>query len=695
MALCARCALRPPAGREMQRALALLRAIHGRGWGHAERLAAEAAEAEVEAEAEVTEVGAEETKKAEGMAAAAEPAAGWAAVPAYVQQARRRSEHHLPPWQRTCPAGVAARLEPFDRKMEVEGVPAAAAAAFRAAYAQLVTLHTAAADPAELRIGDAAATAPADPADPADPAARRLRCVVPDAALAPVGVLPRLERLRLPLASDVLPRACLLRLSGPPDPAMGWARAACMLPMGEGRAIDLVARYVLHTRETFGAALPLLFLHSPGTAADTAAHLEQHFPSLVPPQHHLIQHRTPKLDAADLSPAHWPVEPSLEWGVAGDGALFAALHDSGTLDRLLRQNFRYMLVSDAENLGATFDLKLLSWFVKSGAPIALEVCEHTPTDGEQCTMLARDAAGGGKAGGGLVVRVPLQAPLPSLLAHGGGAASRSAPRFTPRHVSTNSMWLDLQALRAALDAGSGALRNVLPLPPLCSRTTLCRVTASGPSMLAVAQLQSRAAAAVSHFDRAQALEVPRAHFTPLRSTEHLFALASDAYEATLDHRRVLRAERRGVPPLVRLDEVYATLEGLQTLAPNGTPSLRTCRSLRVQGLVVFARDVCLAGDVVIINPERGSRTLRAGWYRNTTYTFRPEPPPPASREASRERTQDLDDAEYGGARPQPGSSSEPGSGPERSVLPPLAPAFAELHEPSFMSPGVYRRHHVK
>ena len=419
----------------------------------------------------------------------------------------------------------------------------------------------------------------------------------------------------------------------------------------------------------------------------------------------------------------------------------------------------------------------------------LQVCEHTPTDGEQCTMLARDAAGGGKAGGGLVVRVPLQAPLPSLLAHGGGAASRSAPRFTPRHVSTNSMWLDLQALRAALDAGSGALRNVLPLPPLCSRTTLCRVTASGPSMLAVAQLQSRAAAAVSHFDRAQALEVPRAHFTPLRSTEHLFALASDAYEATLDHRRVLRAERRGVPPLVRLracsraatlrilylgcntvnqvrlcvqavtmrvvqvrlDEVYATLEGLQTLAPNGTPSLRTCRSLRVQvaaltqhpdpkpdptprpntrpntatqtptptrrtkyrsqhpariaspdprptlwqGLVVFARDVCLAGDVVIINPERGSRTLRAGWYRNTTYTFRPEPPPPASREASRERTQDLDDAEYGGARPQPGSSSEPGSGPERSVLPPLAPAFAELHEPSFMSPGVYRRHHVK
>ena len=47
---------------------------------------------------------------------------------------------------------------------------------------------------------------------------------------------------------------------------------------------------------------------------------------------------------------------------------------------------------------------------------------------------------------------------------------------------------------------------------------------------------------------------------------------------------------------MRLDRVYATLEGLQTLTPNGPPSLRTCRSLRVQGLVVFARDVCLSGE---------------------------------------------------------------------------------------------------
>ena len=97
--------------------------------------------------------------------------------------------------------------------------------------------------------------------------------------------------------------------------------------------------------------------------------------------------------------------------------------------------------------------------------------------------------------------------------------------------------------------------------------------------------------------------------------------------------------------------------------------------------------------MVIINLERTSRTLRAGWYRDTTYTFRPEPLPPAPREAETEGKRGFDDAKYGGARQQPDSSSSehepvsPDSEPKVSVLPLPAPAFAE---PSFMSPGVYR-----
>ena len=66
------------------------------------------------------------------------------------------------------------------------------------------------------------------------------------------------------------------------------------------------------------------------------------------------------------------------------------------------------------------------------------------------------------------------------------------------------MWIDLQALRTALDANP---QHVLPLPALCRRTTLYRAAPSGPSMLAVVQLQSAAAAAVGCLERAQVLTV--------------------------------------------------------------------------------------------------------------------------------------------------------------------------------------------
>jgi hypothetical protein len=37
------------------------------------------------------------------------------------------------------------------------------------------------------------------------------------------------------------------------------------------------------------------------------------------------------------------------------------------------QRYKYMFVSNSDNLGATMDLTLLSWFAHSGAPFAMEV----------------------------------------------------------------------------------------------------------------------------------------------------------------------------------------------------------------------------------------------------------------------------------------------------------------------------------
>ena len=119
-----------------------------------------------------------------------------------------------------------------------------------------------------------------------------------------------------------------------------------------------------------------------------------------------------------LSPVSFGPDRKLEWCPPGHGDLYPALLGSGTLDTLLEKGFkcvprlactpcvapacttrvacrcRYMFVSNSDNLGATMDLKLLTWFVQSGAPFAMEVAQRTDAD-KKGGHLARDARHGG------------------------------------------------------------------------------------------------------------------------------------------------------------------------------------------------------------------------------------------------------------------------------------------------------------
>jgi UDP-N-acetylglucosamine pyrophosphorylase len=43
------------------------------------------------------------------------------------------------------------------------------------------------------------------------------------------------------------------------------------------------------------------------------------------------------------------------------------------LDRLIAEGIQYLFVSNSDNLGATLDLQLLSYFAKSGKAFVMEV----------------------------------------------------------------------------------------------------------------------------------------------------------------------------------------------------------------------------------------------------------------------------------------------------------------------------------
>merc|ERR1712060_140242 len=131
---------------------------------------------------------------------------------------------------------------------------------------------------------------------------------------------------------------------------------------------------------------------------------------------------------------------------------------------------------------------------------------------------------------------------------------------------------------------------------------------------AVLQLETAMGAAIGCFEGAAAVVIPRSRFAPVKTTNDLLALRSDAYKLTKDFRITLAPEREGVPPNVKLDGRYKFVDAMEALVPDGAPSLVSCKSLAVEGDVAFAKGVVIQGNVVVKNPGSGRKVVAAGTY---------------------------------------------------------------------------------
>merc|ERR1711862_715353 len=117
----------------------------------------------------------------------------------------------------------------------------------------------------------------------------------------------------------------------------------------------------------------------------------------------------------------------------------------------------------------------------------------------------------------------------------------------------------------------------------------------------VVQLETAMGAAISCFPGATAILIPRSRFAPVKTTNDLLALRSDAYVLTPDFRIELAPARNGVPPNIKLDGAYKFVDAMDTLIPNGVPSLINCFKLVIEGEVEFAADVVVKGAVTFKN----------------------------------------------------------------------------------------------
>ena len=411
--------------------------------------------------------------------------------------------------------------------------------------------------------------------------------LIPESDIEPVSGLDRLDDL--PESADdrdALAQTAVIRLNGGLGTSMGLSAAKSLLPVRDRLSfLDLIARQVLRARERYRVRLPLVLLHSFNTRDDSLAALAGYDLQVGDLPLDMMQSQEPKLLVDDLSPVSWPADPRLEWCPPGHGDIYPTLLESGLLDALLGEGFRYACVANADNLGAAPSARLAGWFARCGAAFAAEVTPRTPMDIKGGHLARR------RSDGRLVLRESAQTPPED-------RRFFTDPAVHP-YASTNNLWFDLGELRRTLSERNG----VLGLALIRNQKT---VDPRDPGTPAVYQVESAMGAAIECFDRATAIVVPRSRFVPVKSTNELLLLRSDTYR--IDDDWVPRAEVSPLP-VVSLSGAYRRLDDYQARLPQA-PSLRQARSLTVQGDWSFGREVVVEGDVVL-GPEGGSVPDRA------------------------------------------------------------------------------------
>lgn len=388
------------------------------------------------------------------------------------------------------------------------------------------------------------------------------------------------------IGRDAASRTVTIKLNGGLGTSMGLTTAKSLLIVKDGLTfLDIIAR------QAIVSGSPLVLMNSFATDKESLELLANYveLPGNLPRS--FLQHMQPKVSARDLSPADWPADRELEWCPPGHGDLYIALETSGLLARMLQQGYEYAFISNADNLGAVLDHGILGYMVNKKLPFLMEVADRTLAD-RKGGHLAR------QKDGPLILREIAQCPPDEL------ETFQDIGRY--RYFNTNNLWLHLPTIKNVLEAR----HYRLGLPMIRNQKT---IDPRDPISPPVYQLETAMGSAIAIFEGASAIRVPRSRFAPVKKTDDLLAVRSDAYRLTNGFHVVLETEREGIPPAVELDPSYYRFVGaLDDHFPNGVPSLLQCSRMRVDGEFIFGGGVSLIGEVYFQNRSGTCLPVPAG-----------------------------------------------------------------------------------
>jgi len=361
-------------------------------------------------------------------------------------------------------------------------------------------------------------------------------------------------------SSNNYSRLVIGKLNGGLGTSMGCAGPKSLVKVkGEKTFMDLIVEQVRQLNAKWNKDIPLLLMNSFYTDKETAAFLD----ACDVPVTTFKQNMFPRIDAESFLPLN-PDEYG--WYPPGHGDFYNCMEQQGILRRLIEQGKDILFMSNADNLGAVADSKILNHMIEKKIPFLIEVTPKTPADVKGGTLYEEE--------GRLKLLEIAQVPDEHI------EEFCSQEKFSV--FNTNNIWINLVALEEKMQEG-----------PLNLNVIVNRKTIQGKP---VVQLETAIGSALDCFAGSVGLCVSRDRFMPVKKTEDLFLVQSNIFN--LEEGRLVRNKERTISslPVITFDDTLHQVDAFQKCFPT-IPDLLELEVLDIAGQVRFEGAASLKGQV--------------------------------------------------------------------------------------------------
>jgi len=386
----------------------------------------------------------------------------------------------------------------------------------------------------------------------------------------------------------LLKKLAVVKLNGGLGTSMGCVGPKSVIEVRDGMSfLDLSVRQVEYLNRTHNVNVPFVLMNSFNTDADTANIIKKY-------EGHKIDILTfnqscyPRVLKDSLLPAPAPGKSQLsDWYPPGHGDVFESMYNSGILDDLLGRGIEYIFLSNADNLGAVVDPKILQHMIDTNAEYIMELTDKTKADVKGGTIIDYEGS----------VRLLEIAQVPKEHVN----EFKSIKKF--KYFNTNNIWMSLRAIKRVVE------NQELEMEIIPNEKTI-PADKKGDADLSVIQLETAVGAAIRHFGNAHGVNVPRRRFLPVKTCSDLMLVKSDLY--TLQHGQLLMDPNRiGGAPLIKLGSDFKKVSSFQSRIPS-IPKIAELDHLTITGAVNLGRGVTLKGTVIIVATEGSTIDIPPG-----------------------------------------------------------------------------------